>query len=290
MSNLSQFFGGSGGSNYLNYLELLESSGSYTMPFDGILDVYVIGGGGSGGQGHYHNTTSFVATCGGGAGGCAIKHNVEVKQGDIFNITIGAGGGIAPSTSKTEGNPGGQSVFNYGLLTLTAEGGGGGGRGSTSTPGLGGSASGGDYNFSGGDGGSGPGDVTYGAASGGGGSVGLTQNGRNGGRVLSSSSTVTIGGGAAMHPYTSAALPNVIMGRCPLVGTPNTSFGKSGEPFAGGHGAAGGNVSFVTGQAGYLGGGGGGASGRMTTNSSGYATAGKGGNGGIILIYREIIL
>jgi len=150
MGTTSSFFGGGGGSPLPEPEWLFQkSSYTYTFPYDGVVLVHVIGAGGSGGcQFDKHGAT------GGGAGGYSRKQ-FTVTSSTTATVTTGVGGSyVGPSQTEVEGNAGTNSTFVLSSTTLTANGGGAGQRygGATST-GTGGTASGGDVNYTGGDGG-----------------------------------------------------------------------------------------------------------------------------------------
>ena len=124
-----------GSFNFISY----TSSGTWTVPaYVYKVKVTVVGGGGGGAVSGTTNTA-------GGGGGGAIKI-YTVTPGDVYTITVGAGGGA--------GSSGGFSRFTGNAGTVTGNGGG--------TPtgtysvngGAGGTATGGDINITGGAGGS----------------------------------------------------------------------------------------------------------------------------------------
>lgn len=87
-------------------VERVESSQDWTVP-DGIyeIDVYIVGGGASGGYG-----SSYA---GGGGGYCKLIKNLQVTPGTVFPVIIGAGGsGIKGGTTNYQaGKNGGASYF-----------------------------------------------------------------------------------------------------------------------------------------------------------------------------------
>ena len=97
------------------------------------IEVLVVAGGGGGGHGWYAG--------GGGGGGIVHSTAYPVTAGVTYDITVGAGGSGASSTS-VKGSTGSDSVFNVNgegseTTLLTAKGGGGGGSRSTSNDGDG---------------------------------------------------------------------------------------------------------------------------------------------------------
>ena len=107
----------SGGFKYHTF----TSSGTFQVTAgSGIVEVFVLGGGGAGG-GDFSGLTFYAG--GGGAGGGLYNpaYYVEVAS---YTVTIGAGGAINP-LGNAFGGDGGSSVFG----NITALGGGGGSRG-----------------------------------------------------------------------------------------------------------------------------------------------------------------
>ncbi|MFQ1732439.1 hypothetical protein ACK38X_02815 [Aeromonas veronii] len=140
------------------------SSSSWTVPDDGDYEVIVIGGGyvpspeagrpghGGGGGGEPSNSGNAGGT-GGGAGGVSIKQAARLLKGQSVVVTVGAAIGRSSVVCAAAG------------LSMTANG---------ASGSSGGSASGGDMNFTGGNGGSGTyshavGNYTVTASGGGGG-------------------------------------------------------------------------------------------------------------------------
>lgn len=148
MGTLTSFFGGGGGVILPESIFLFnKSSATYTFPFDGTVLVHVIGAGGSGSKQY----SSYQAT-GGGAGGYSRKE-FSVTAGNTATVTTGTGGnGVGYSTTDAQGVDGTASSFVFGASTLTANGGSGGNR-YLATGGSGGTATGGDVNYTGGRGG-----------------------------------------------------------------------------------------------------------------------------------------
>ena len=96
-----------------------NSTATFSVVSGGLIDVMVVGGGGGGGA---------TMGGGGGAGGLVYKESILTSDGASGNITVGAGGlgGKGYNQADQNGTSGGNSVFSYGALTLTANGGGGG--------------------------------------------------------------------------------------------------------------------------------------------------------------------
>ena len=146
----------------------LTESQTYTARRTGIADVICIGAGGCGGSSGVGNALPVVCNItGGGAGGYSRKR-IPITAGDTFTVVVGAGGEDAtrmPGASNYEnGTAGGESTFDHATATATialdSNGGAGGIGNATSTAsgatyagGAGGTASGGDVNFTGGRGG-----------------------------------------------------------------------------------------------------------------------------------------
>ena len=146
-------------------LQLFTSSGTYT-PTSGKVGFLVVCQGAGGGSGGVRDLDDdFYGSSGGGAGGCAIRVYDSTEMGANAAVTVGSGGsgGSANSgqTPPGTGSTGGSSTFNPAGTgtTLTGNGGVGSGGfyqahqsqfgGTYSKAGTGGSASGGQLNFSG---------------------------------------------------------------------------------------------------------------------------------------------
>ncbi|MES2140498.1 MAG: hypothetical protein V4511_12390 [Bacteroidota bacterium] len=98
------------------------------------LAVLVVAGGGSGGN---HSTSN--GNGGGGGGGVIYNTSYTVTPGNVYTVTVGAGGTAIGNSTSAAGNNGGNSVFG----TLTAIGGGGGGSTGAGMPGKNGGSGGG---------------------------------------------------------------------------------------------------------------------------------------------------
>lgn len=143
----------------LSPAEFITSSRTWTCPISGMYRVSAVGAGGSG-SAAFCNATSAPAASGGGGGGFCEK-NLIINASQTLSIVVGAGGAgvtIGSSPYGIDGNNGGNSTVNGTNISLTAYGGSKGlygiGTGNTKLGGAGGSASGGDINYSGGSGGS----------------------------------------------------------------------------------------------------------------------------------------
>ena len=218
------------------------------------IDCLVIGGGGAGGANGQANGGG-----GGGAGGLIYKEDVGVAGGDVFSITIGAGGTPVQWTSGGNGAP--SSLTSVGGLNELAYGGGGGSAWNTYNGGT----------LASGGGGSGD------AASNGGPYRADLNQGHAGGKGVAGA-TCGAGGGGAGYAGKDASDGQ---------GGPGVRLSISGEPVWYAAGGAGGKSSYEHGlygsaQSGWEGiastggGGGGGSSG---------SNAGNGASGVVIIRY-----
>lgn len=182
-----------------------ESSGSWTCPA-GVTTVYISGGGGGGGGGGGNGAagTGASSSCGGGggAGQCVLKTPLTVVPGNVYAITIGAGGspgnGGATGSLGTNGGDGGSTVFGS-LLTLAGGGGGQAATNLTVTGGIGG---------------------TYGGVDGGGGST--------------SSVIYSVGGAGGSSPFGTAP------GASRVANSSSGAAGRPGQGYCSGGGGGGG--------------------------------------------------
>ena len=238
------------------------SGGSLTFSTGGSVDVFVCGGGGSGGR-------VYMGNCGngGGGGGGAKTGTVTVTTGSK-SVSVGSGGPARNPPFEGKGATGGTSSFE----SVSCQGGGGGSGfnvfGTQEAPLSGGSGGGGGaawnsikYNGasgqagcgnSGGNGGFYNSSPYWNAGGGGGGS---NANGTNGGGT-------TQGSGGAGKSNSSS-----------LGGSPYTQFGGGGGGGAGHH-------QTTPSIAGSGGAGGGGAGNSGYSGGSGNGTAGQAGQGG----------
>ncbi|MFT3911050.1 MAG: choice-of-anchor J domain-containing protein [Ferruginibacter sp.] len=99
----------------------INTSGTYTIPA-GVttIKVYLWGGGGAG-AGNTVLATAFDAT-GGGGGGAAGFATINVTPGDVYTVTIGAGG-IGNATATSPGANGSPTIFSGPAGTWTVAGG-----------------------------------------------------------------------------------------------------------------------------------------------------------------------
>tara|TARA_R110002020_G_scaffold158164_3_gene341232 strand:- start:1032 stop:2219 length:1188 start_codon:yes stop_codon:yes gene_type:complete len=150
---------------------VIGESKTFTAPLTGRIKVILTGGGGQGAFVAGNSGTikaNYGSGTGGGGGGYSEK-TFNVTAGETFTVTIGAGGATALAmndiNSTRVGNNGSNSSFVTAsaaeTVNMVANGGGGGqmqsgGSGSAHTVagGTGGTASGGDFNYTGGTGGS----------------------------------------------------------------------------------------------------------------------------------------
>jgi len=167
------------------------SSTDFTVPDSGNYLIIAIGAGGSGGALRNAPNPIFSRATGGAAGGTCIKL-VSLTASDVYSIVIGAGG-LGVSTPSV-GNSGGNTTVIGTNVSLTAS---GGENGAVDSLAIGGTATGGDLNYSGGNGGSYTISSIARSGATGGGAPGLNGTGGHGGDVTSSTSTGTYTGGGS---------------------------------------------------------------------------------------------
>jgi hypothetical protein len=228
------------------------------------ISYLVVAGGGSGGAAN---------AGGGGAGGYLTNYGVStitLQEGEVYTITVGAGGASVTNPPGVIGNSGSNSELSgTGIATITAIGGGYGGR--SSQGGSGGSGGGNSYNITS-SGGSGT--VGQGNDGGSGSPVGPEYGGGGGGGAgaVGGNGTTTAGGAGGV------GLSNSITGSATFYagGGGGSTEATTGSAGAGGNGGGGAGAAGHNGIAGTsnTGGGGGG------TNN---ATSGAGGSGVVIL-------
>jgi hypothetical protein len=228
------------------------------------ISYLVVAGGGSGGAAN---------AGGGGAGGYLTNYGVStitLQEGEVYTITVGAGGASVSNPPGVIGNSGSNSELSgTGIATITAIGGGYGGR--SSQGGSGGSGGGNSYNITS-SGGSGT--VGQGNDGGSGSPVGPEYGGGGGGGAgaVGGNGTTTAGGAGGV------GLSNSITGSATFYagGGGGSTEATTGSAGAGGNGGGGAGAAGHNGIAGTsnTGGGGGG------TNN---ATSGAGGSGVVIL-------
>lgn len=132
-----------------NYkLHTFTANGTFTVTTGAAyIDIFLVGGGGSGGHA-YHSVTSGIGVGGGGAGGVVLlAQDVWVSSGTTFTVEVGLGGsmlsGALPDTTIAKPS----KVTSVSGYSYVAAGGGYGGsrrQGTTYSP----SAGGGAYNIS----------------------------------------------------------------------------------------------------------------------------------------------
>lgn len=223
----------------------------YTAPPYSI-ELLIIAGGAAGGR---------TYAGGGGAGG-VLYQTYSASPATNYAITVGAGGaGNAVDGTRTQGNPGSNSVFSTFSSVFTAIGGGGGGANGGPAAAAGGSGGGGASESGAANGGAGT--TGQGYAGGGGSTNGTYRGGGGGGAGGAGANGDTSGiGGSAISTYSAWATA--------------TSTGVSGA-YAGGGGGGGYNAYY----SGTIAGGGGGAGyGATANNTAGSGTANTGSGGG----------
>lgn len=207
-----------------NNIALVETSQTWNTRVAGVHRVTVVGGSGSGAA--FRHLTVSGKACGAGAGGLARKSfNASAGQGLV--ITIGAGGAAVTRSTDggTSGNNGGATTLTTTGVSVTANGGDGGvfvQASAANTPatgntagGAGGTASGGDTNYTGGAGGPchSTGTLTSCVASGGGAVnwYGGTPYAGGEAQVLTSTKNrcVAAGGGAGLGGKGGGAYTNI---------------------------------------------------------------------------------
>lgn len=274
--------------------ELITKTTNWIVPdVAGQVSVRLFGGGAGGRTGYSYTSSSYG--CGGGGGGGHMKFNTLIlEQGNVINITIGAGGSSNSSGGTTsfgtllsangangmDGGSGGGDGYRGGRRGGNGSYGGGGGAGyiptSWASPGNGGN--GGTYG-GGGVGGRGGQYYSTGGSGGGGKFAGGTSDslyaGGGGGGYSSPASGATAGEG---QNTVGMGLDFEGEGKGGGYGRSGGGYGGNGSYGGGGYGADGGN-------GGQAGGGGGGYGGRGGDGASGggggggYGLNGTGGRG-----------
>jgi hypothetical protein len=272
---------GPGSSGYRTHIYRDTGTSSFAPAVTGIVEVLVVAGGGGGGGGE--GNPAGDSPGGAGAGGLVYNSEYSVIAGQIYTVTVGAGG-AANTGSSVYGSNGENSRFG----TILAIGG-----GSTREEALG---------LSGGSGGGGGGSCISGRKLGGGFVIGQGFQGGTGGDA-GCARRAGAGGGGAGGRGSDEAVSNSVGGN----GGPGRAFSITGQLqwYAAGGGAgnaanvAGTWVNNTLGRGGSMIGGNGGTSpsgngtaGLANTGSggggagSGTGTGGVGGSGIVVVRYR----
>lgn len=129
MSDMSNFFGGSGPSGFLTYVFYINST-TYTPQIDMWARVTCVGGGGGGGAAATTDTTGNVQLAMGGCAGGFVQKVLQLSAGTTYTLTIGsggAGGDVSDSTaswSTQNGSDGTATTFSgTGITSIVADGG-----------------------------------------------------------------------------------------------------------------------------------------------------------------------
>lgn len=75
------------------------------------IDVFLVGGGGSGANGCEESDGTYRITCGGGGGYTKTVRSVRISTNTDYAITVGAGGASASAISQSGNNGGSTSAF-----------------------------------------------------------------------------------------------------------------------------------------------------------------------------------
>ena len=174
----------------------ISTSGTWTVPA-GVTSVTVSAYGAGGGSGYAKASSSDNASGGGGGGACAIS-TLTVSAGQVYTVTIGAGGSAGLSL-VANGGAGGTTSFVGTGGTVSANGGGGGGgvavtTGAAGTAGLGATTGTGTTIRAGGNGTTGFRTTANEVGGAGGGGAGNAGNGGNGSGATGMNSTGGAGG------------------------------------------------------------------------------------------------
>lgn len=205
------------------------TSGTLVFAKNVTVDLFLVGGGASGGTGD----GSYNGGPGGGSGYTATYSSVVLEAGVSYSVVIGAGGAEVSSFNNA-GNAGGKTYFQ--LSTLYYANGGGAGKNGGSGAGNGGSSSDGQAGASNGEsaGGTGQGTTTreFGSA------AGTLYSGAGGGGKYRTAGIGGAGGAGGGGRGGDAGNPSGIYDGYP--GTVNTGGGGGGNCLSG-KGAAGGS-------------------------------------------------
>lgn len=265
---------------------ITQTGSYYIRPDIPLVDIFLCGGGASGGL---ISLTSaqfkeiFTAAASGGGGGHVNNQFGVANDGSPISVTIGAGGAPAqPPTygDESAGNDGGTTSVTIGTQTFSAAGG---------SKGLAAHTNGLQITAEGGDGGSGGGGVQSAAAAGNGGSDGADGTGLSG----ADASLNGKGDGVTTRPFQNSALPPCCAGGGGLIVASregpdgvvrtHTTEGNGGSQ-GGGDGGARFNYDAV--DATYYGSAGGGTYGNETTDISECKSGA--GYQGVVMIRRHV--
>ena len=309
-------------SNYKTHT--FTANGTFTVTTGaGLMEIFLVGGGGAGGAAYAPSGSYDVSTGGGGAGGAVLlATQVWVKSGTVFTVEVGQGGasmtGAQGGTTASIGKPS-KVTSNYGH-SYTAPGGGYGGAytGATYTSPVSGGGHGVYYGgstdrspISRTDASGGPGVLSFNSAVGQLASVGLTSDsfaatrggggaGWTDGYAGSYSTNLNLsgnGGEAYLYSrtgyYYGGGGPGGTMYFFPAGQTNDGYSNRSGQYASGSrynaafqyaNGGGGGSINGGSGVNGYGNGGGGTAIGPVSSTTT--STSGSGGAGTVIFCYR----
>ena len=226
------------------------TTGNFTVP-SGVSSITIEcwGGGGGGGGSFGSNSNTTGSAGGGGGGGAYSKKTISVLAGQIYTITIGAGG-TAGAAGANAGGTGGSTIVTGTGGTVTASGGAGGSGAPINTgaaAGVGGAiGTGYDAVYKGGNGSAGASDGVNETGGGGGGGAGNANAGGNASTSVDVASTGGTGGTGSPNtaPYIGAT----------GAGSTATSSNSTGTDGSAPGGGASGGASYKTSKAGGTGG------------------------------------
>jgi MBG domain (YGX type)/Cadherin-like beta sandwich domain len=228
---------------------VFSSSGSWTVP-SGVTSATITCYGAGGGSGGAVANSSDNAS-GGGGGGATATSTLSVSGGQVYTVTVGAGG-TAGANTGTNGGTGGTTTFTGTGGTVTAAGGSGGGgvtvaSGSSGVGTAGVGAAAGTGGFAGGNGTTGLATTANEVGGAGGGGAGNAGAGGNGTQTAANANTTGGSGGIGSPnsaPFTGAAGAGATTTTGTLAGVAGTAPG----------GGAAGAATFTTAAAGAVGG------------------------------------